>query len=422
MRRVHQKDAGPQGLSRPGAPVVDVSAGALRAGDPLGVYVHFPFCSVRCPYCDFAVDTRAEIPHDAYADAVVAELAARARWFDSAGPLVSIYFGGGTPGLWRPDALGRVITAARGTFGSPPAAELEITVEVNPGETDRARLSALRGEGVNRLSIGIQALEDRLLSALGRNHDAAAGPAAVAAARAAGFDDVSIDLIFGVPGQSLDDWRRAVDAALALAPTHVSAYALTIERGTAFGARDRAGDLLRPDDEVVAAMFEHARAAFAAAGLPPYEVSSYARPGHRSRHNQLYWSLAPYLGVGASAASFRPLADGGGWRFSNPRATDVYLTATRTGGGSPAARHVERRTAADLENEAVWLGLRTADGLDRAAHQARHGRDPLAGRESDVAWAVAAGWMVVDEARVRLTPSGVLFADEIAGRFWRDGA
>ena len=420
MRRVHQKDAGPQGLSRPGAQV-DVSSGTLRAGDPLGVYVHFPFCSVRCPYCDFAVDTRAEIPHDAYADAVIAEIAARASWFEGAGPLVSIYFGGGTPGLWRPEALGRVVAAARGTFGSPPAADLEITVEVNPGETDAAQLRALRGQGVNRLSIGIQALEDRLLVALGRNHDAAAGPAAVAAAHAAGFEDVSIDLIFGVPGQSPDDWRRAVDAALALSPTHVSAYALTIERGTVFGARDRAGSLPRPDDEAVAAMFEHARTAFAAAGLPPYEVSSYARPGRRARHNQLYWSLGPYLGVGASAASFRPLADGGGWRFSNPRATDVYLTAARSGGGSPSARHVERRTAADLENEAVWLGLRTIDGIDRAAHRARHGRDPLAGREAAGAWAAAAGWLAVEDDRVRLTPAGVLFADEVAGRFWRDG-
>ena len=419
MRRVHQENAGPQGLSRPGAQV-DVSTGALRAGDPLGVYVHFPFCSVRCPYCDFAVDTRAEIPHDAYADAVVVELAARARWFEGAGPLVSIYFGGGTPGLWRPEALGRVIAAARGTFGASPDADSEITVEVNPGETDAGHLRALHGEGVNRLSIGLQALEDRLLVALGRNHDAAAGPAAVAAARAAGFDDVSIDLIFGVPGQSLDDWRRAVDAALALAPTHVSAYALTIERGTVFGARDRAGQLPRPDDEAVAAMFEHARSAFAAGGLAPYEVSSYARPGRRARHNQLYWALAPYLGLGASAASFRPLADGGGWRFSNPRATDVYLAAARAGGGSPPARHVERRTAADLENEAVWLGLRTVDGIDRAAHRARHGSDPLAGREAARAWASAAGWLVVDESRVRLTPAGVLFADEIAGRFWRD--
>jgi oxygen-independent coproporphyrinogen III oxidase len=416
MHGIHQKDAGPQGLSRPGA---DVSAGALRAGDPLGVYVHFPFCSVRCPYCDFAVDTRAEIPHDAYADAVVGEIAARAPWYAVVGPLVSIYFGGGTPGLWRPDALGRVLEAARATFGAPPAAELEITVEVNPGETNATHLAALRAAGVNRLSIGIQAFEDSLLAALGRNHDAAAGPAAVAAARAAGFDDVSIDLIFGVPGQSQDDWRRAVETAIALGPDHVSAYALTIERGTVFGARDRAGRLPRPDDEAVAAMFEHTRAAFAAAGLTPYEISSYARQGHRARHNRLYWSLAPYLGVGASAASFRPLADGGGWRFSNPRATDVYLAAARAAGGSPAVRHVERRSAADLENEATWLGLRTTDGIDRAAHRARHGRDPLDGRESAVSWAVAARWLVVDAATVRLTPAGELFADEIAGKFWR---
>ena len=256
--------------------------------------------------------------------------------------------------------------------------------------------------------------------ALGRNHDAAAGPAAVAAARAAGFDDVSIDLIFGVPGQSLDDWRRAVDAALALAPEHVSAYALTIERGTVFGARDRAGELPRPDDDAVAAMFEHARAAFAAAGLAPYEVSSYARSGRRARHNQLYWSLAPYLGAGASAASFRPLGDGGGWRFSNPRATDVYLAAARAAGGSPAARHVERRSADDLENEAVWLGLRTVDGIDRAAHRARHGRDPLAGREAAGASAIAAGWLVGRRRPRSIDAAGVLFADEVAGRFWRD--
>ena len=395
-------------------PAADVAIGRLRPGDPLGVYVHFPFCGVRCPYCDFAVDTRADIPHDPYADAVVAEIAARRGWYDGAGPLVSIYFGGGTPGLWRPDALARVIAAARAAFGADEPAALEITVEVNPGESDEAHLRALRGHGVNRLSIGTQAFDDRLLRGLGRgrNHDAAAGPACVSAARAAGFDNMSIDLMFGVPGQSLDDWRRAVDRAVALAPDHVSAYALTVERGTAFGSLARAGRLARPDDEAVAAMFEHARGAFAAAGIIPYEVSSYARPDRQSRHNRLYWSLGPYLGVGASAASFRPLDDGSGWRFSNPRATDVYLRAA-------APRHVERRTPADLENEAVWLGLRTVDGIDRAAHRARHGVDPLVGRDAEIAGAVASGWVVVDEGQVRLTPAGVLFADEVATRLWK---
>jgi oxygen-independent coproporphyrinogen-3 oxidase len=389
----------------------EVAGGTLRTGDPLGVYVHFPFCGVRCPYCDFAVDTRTGVPHDAYADAVVAEIAARRGWYDGAGPLVSIYFGGGTPGLWRPDALARVIEAARAAFDAADARALEITVEVNPGEADEAQLGALRGQGVNRLSIGVQAFDDQLLRGLGRNHDAAAGPACLRAARAAGFDNVSIDLMFGVPGQSLDDWRRAVDTAVALAPEHVSAYALTVERGTAFGSLARAGRLSRPDDEAVAAMFEHARGAFAAAGILPYEISSYARPDRQSRHNRLYWSLSPYLGVGASAASFRPLADGTAWRFSDPRATDVYLR-------DPTPRHVERRTAADLENEAVWLGLRTAAGIDRARHRARHGVDPVLGRDLEIQRAVSAGWLVVDDVNLKLTPAGVLFADEVASRLW----
>ena len=396
----------------------DVTAGRLRAGDPFGVYVHFPFCGVRCPYCDFAVDTRSEIPHDDYADAVAAEIAVRAAWFDGAGPLVSIYFGGGTPGLWRPDALGRVLEAARETFGGPAASGLEITVEVNPGEVDTARLAALRACGVNRLSIGVQALEDRLLVALGRNHTAAAALACLPAARAAGFDDVSIDLMFGIPGQSLDDWRRAIDVVVAFAPEHVSAYALTVERGTAFGALDRAGGLPRPDDDLVAQMFEAGRAALEAAGLAQYEVSSYARAGHRARHNRLYWALSPTLGVGASASSFRPLDDGTAWRFANPRATDVYLRAARAGGGSPAVRQIERRRAADLENEALWLGLRTIDGVTRVAHRARHGVDPLAGREAAASRATAAGWLTVDDERLRLTPAGVLYADEVATWFW----
>jgi oxygen-independent coproporphyrinogen-3 oxidase len=404
----------------------DPSRGALAPGRPLGVYVHFPFCGVRCPYCDFAVDTRAEIPHDAYADAVIAELGVRRAWFDGAGPLASIYFGGGTPGLWRPDALGRVVAAVGDAFGAPTPRDreaLEITVEANPGEVDEARLAAFRAAGVNRLSLGAQSFDGALLRTLGRNHDDAAIPAAVRAARAAGFASLSLDLIFGVPGQTRDGWRRALDAAIAIAPEHVSAYALTIERGTAFGSLDRAGKLPRPDDDLVARMFEDAREVLAAAGLIPYEVSSYARAGHRARHNGLYWTGAPYLGLGASAASFRPLDDGTGWRFSNPRATDTYLKAAARQDAALAGhvppRHVERRTREDLENEAVWLGLRTVDGLDRSAHARRYGRDPLEGRTAAQA-CIDAGWLLADETSVRLTPRGFLMADEVASRLWRD--
>ena len=384
----------------------------------MGLYVHFPFCSVHCPYCDFAVDARAEIPPDRYADAVVAEIDARAPWFraGAAPRLVSIYFGGGTPGLWRPDALARVIEAGRRAFDAG-GASLEITVEANPGEVDEPRLRAWRQAGVNRLSLGLQALEDRLLVALGRNHGAAAGPAAVQAARAAGFDNLSVDLMFGLPGQSLDDWRRAVEGALALGPEHVSAYALTIERGTPFGARARKGELVVPDDEAAAAMQEHVRDALGAAGYAQYEVSSHARPGRRAVHNGLYWTGAPYLGVGASSSSFRPLADGTGWRFSNPRATETYLRAAA--GGNPAPAQTERRQAAELENEAVWLALRTSDGLDRARHARRFGADPAVGREDALAGGEARGWLVLTPETIRPTPAGLLFADEIATRLWR---
>jgi len=403
----------------------EIAREELAPAEAVGLYVHFPFCSVHCPYCDFAVDARADIPHDRYAEAVIQEIAARAPAFrraaEASGPrLVSIYFGGGTPGLWRVDALARVIAAARAAFGAAGEVVDEITVEANPGEVTAERASGWRAAGVNRVSLGLQSLDDRLLTALGRNHDAAAGAAAVSALRAAGIPNLSLDLMFALPGQTLEGWALTVEGALALAPEHVSAYALTVERATPFGARARRGELVVPDGEVAAAMQEHVRDRLAAAGLPQYEVSSYARAGRRAVHNSLYWSGAPYLGVGASASSFRPLATGGGWRFSNPRATETYLRAVAVGaGGGPRPAQLERRTSADLENEAVWLALRTADGLDRAAHAARFGADPVAGRERAIESCATAGWLELTPATLRPTPAGLLFADEIAARLWR---
>jgi oxygen-independent coproporphyrinogen-3 oxidase len=409
-----------------GAARGDPGEGILDATRPLGVYVHFPFCGVHCPYCDFAVDARAAqaVPHDGYADAVLAELAARAPWFHGPeGPprLVSLYFGGGTPGLWRPDALARVIDGVRAAFAAA-AAPLEITIEANPGEVDEARLRAWRGAGVNRVSLGAQSFDDGELARLGRNHTGAAIPAAVAAVRAAGFDNLTCDLMFGVPGQTADSWRRSVEALCALAPEHVSAYALTVERGTRFGALARAGRLDRPDDDAVAQLLRWGRAALAAAGYEAYEISSYARPGLRAVHNQLYWTQGAYLGLGASAASFRPLADGTGWRFSNPRGTEAYLRAA--GGAGPGRRRparVERRGPRDLENEALWLALRTSDGVARAAHAARFGADALADpeRQREAARCQASGWLEVTPQALRLTGEGVLFADEVAARLWR---
>lgn len=413
----------PSGDSRPS----EWLGGELApSADALGLYVHFPFCSVRCPYCDFAVDDRREIPHDAYADAVVGEIAARApafRFRDRPGPpLVSVYFGGGTPGLWHPRALARVIEAAARDFGAAAGeGELEITVEANPGELDAAHLAELRRAGVNRLSLGVQALEDRFLVTLGRHHDAAAGVAALEMARAVGFTNISIDLMFGLPGQTLADWHRGLDAALALAPEHVSAYALTVERATAFGSRQRRGELQLPADDETAAMQIAARHALAAAGLAQYEVSSYARSGYESRHNALYWRDQPYLGVGASAASYRPLAGGVGWRAVNPRATDTYLRAARRAGAAGLAPvRCEHLAFDESTNQAIWLALRTTAGLDRRAFERRFGFDPLSGREEAAERLVARGWLEITPTVLRPTPEGLLFADEIAVRLWQE--
>jgi oxygen-independent coproporphyrinogen-3 oxidase len=197
-------------------------------------------------------------------------------------------------------------------------------------------------------------------------------------------------------------------------------YALTVERGTPFGALERAGKLVRPDDEAVAMMYSTGHEVLQGAGFEHYEISSYARPGRRAVHNTLYWTGGAYLGVGASASSFRPLADGTGWRFSNPRGLETYLRSAAGHQGNPVPAKVERRTAEDLENEGLWLGLRTSDGVDRAAHARRFGRDPLSPPERAVAAhkCADAGWLSVAPDRLRLTDAGFLFADEVSSRLW----
>ena len=392
---------------------------------PFGIYIHFPFCGRRCPYCDFAIDVRAAIPHERYAQAVCAELRARAAWFTAAPPaqsqLVSLYFGGGTPALWRSDCVGEVIQTAMEEFGALPAAlALEVTVEANPGEITLEHLSALRGQGVNRVSFGVQSFDDGVLQAIGRSHNRQQALASVALARQAGFDNVSCDVMFGLPGQTMAVWEATLDTLVATQPDHISCYGLTVEPFTPFGQQEKQGLLARPDDDAVAAMFQTAQSHLAAAGFLHYEVSSYARPGAQAVHNNLYWTQGSYLGVGCAAASFRPLATGGGWRFINPRATETYLRAAERDGGRLAAAQVEWRDPESLEEEALWLALRTSQGLDRLAHARLFGSDPLAlpQREAAARALQQAGWLVIDAARVAPTATGLLFADEIATRLW----
>ncbi|MGZ3425647.1 MAG: radical SAM family heme chaperone HemW [Polyangia bacterium] len=373
-----------------------------------GVYIHFPYCRKRCPYCDFAVHARARIPHEQYASAVRRELVERAPLFDGR-RLTSIYFGGGTPGLWRADCLGEVLQAVRATF--PPAAgELEVTVEANPDDLPRAQLDALRLAGVTRLSLGVQSLQDKHLAQLGRTHGRGEAERAVADARAAGFSRLSIDLMFGMPSQTLTELEADLAGVLAMEPDHVSVYNLTVEDRTAFGGLQRAGLLSVPDSGVCAEMYERIDARLTNAGLAHYEISSWAQPGRRAVHNTLYWTGGEYLGLGCSAHSFRRLSDGGGERFSVARSVDEWLRA-------PTVATRETLAAAALEREAVWLGLRLLDGIDRAAHARLHGVDPVAAHADEVARLEQEGLLSVTPERVRLTARGVLFADEVGARF-----
>jgi putative oxygen-independent coproporphyrinogen III oxidase len=350
-----------------------------EAGRPFGVYVHFPFCLRKCGYCDFVSfkAAREEIPHEAYADAIVRELDARSAGLT--GELRTVFFGGGTPSLWDPTALGRVLDAIRTRFVAAGArANLEVTVECNPTSLDLERAKALRDQGVNRLSIGIQGLDDRRLAFLERLHDADSGLRAIDDALASGIERVSADLIFGVatehgvetPAQAAAEAARIAATGI----THVSAYALTVEPNTSFGARARAGKLpIAPDEDVVEALFEVERT-LERLGFEHYEVSNYAQPGARSRHNVGYWLGLDYLGLGAGAVGCLSAKNGSGRRTRNTGDPRRYIDQS----ADPPSIEIESEILApgDRLNERIMLGLRLREGFDVEAAAREVGVDP----------------------------------------------
>jgi len=377
----------------------------------LSVYVHFPWCLRKCPYCDFATSPleREAIPHAAYADAVVRELAMRRETLGEA-RLFSVFFGGGTPSLWAPEALGRVVRAIRDAFPQQ-APEVEITVECNPSSLDHARARALREAGVDRLSVGVQSLDDAELRFLGRLHDRALALSALDAAQSA-FDRVSADLMFALPGQPEDRFYGYVDALLARGLSHVSAYALTIEPATKFGSDARAGLLQAAPDESYAAMFGGIERRFLSAGFSHYEVSNYARPGEESRHNQHYWRGGSYLGLGAAAVGCLP--DGSGAALARRYRNHPDATRYMERAATPAVEvFSEPLDADDLIHEALMLGLRTAEGLDLAALRARTGVDPRAGRTRAIERRLARGDLVLEGERMRVPAQRWLMLDGI---------
>lgn len=400
---------------------------ARRRAEPptIGVYLHVPFCERVCPYCDFAVVAARPIGSAREArmvEAMLRELSHRAAHL-SEFSLASIYFGGGTPSLLEAESIARLVEGVRGAF-APARGAVEITLETNPSTVERARLSEFRAAGVNRLSVGVQSFDDRILKRLGRAHAAAESHATLEAARAAGFEEVSIDLIYGVPDASPEQLDRDLDALEAHAPEHVSVYELTIEEGTPFALAEARGQLRRPDEDGLVAQGDQVEARLVAAGLERYEISSYARVGHEARHNRRYWRREPVLGLGMSAWSSLPAAALAkphdapfGIREANERDLEAYLGAVERAGTAVASE--ERASAETARGEAVFLGLRQVrEGLDTAAFEAEFGA-PIGDFYAEQLRALFRDGLIESEppGHLRLTRRGRRFADSVAAAF-----
>lgn len=375
------------------------------------IYIHIPYCAAKCPYCDFNSYASREWPEDDYADALVAELQARAAEAPWSGATIeTIFFGGGTPSLFQATTIGRILEAI--ALHWPVAADVEVTLEANPGSTERSRLRDFRGAGINRLSLGIQSLHAPLLTTLGRIHSAEDARTAIETARAAGFDNLNLDLMFAIPGQTREQWSDDVRELLAHAPEHVAAYNLTYEPQTPFHAWRANGELrpLEEDDELW--MYEHVRAACASLGYEQYEISNFARPGHAARHNRGYWQGRNYLGVGAGAHSY---ASHPGWgrRWSNERLPERYITRATAGDATAMSEDLAFDTAAA---EFMFLGLRELAGVDPNAFRIRFGQD-LEQVHPEVPVFLADGLLEHRAGRLALTNRGLLVADAIFTAF-----
>ena len=366
---------------------------------PLGVYVHWPFCKSKCPYCDFNSHVRDGIDQARWRDALTKELEHAAR--EAPGRRVeTLFFGGGTPSLMQPETVDAVIKRVKTLWDT--AADIEITLEANPTSVEAARFATLAAAGVNRVSLGVQALDAAALRFLGREHSANEAIEAITTARRH-FARYSFDLIYARPGQTEADWAAELERALALAGEHLSLYQLTIERGTRFFTDHARGAFTLPVEDQ-AAMFELTQQRLAAAGLPAYEISNHARAGAACRHNLIYWRYQDYVGVGPGAHG--RFAEGPGKRATRRTSgPEAWLEAVeRDGHGTAEATPV---VGQDLVEEALMMGLRLAEGIDRATFASMTGADPVAALgDRRLAPLVKAGYLEVDTTRLRATPAG----------------
>ena len=367
------------------------------------IYVHWAFCPYICPYCDFAKWAYGDRAAARYVSALEAEIA-RAPALEA----TTVFYGGGTPNAHPPAELVRLLGLLRERFGVRPGAE--VSTEVNPDRGLTGGFDVLRGGGFNRLSIGAQSFEAAELHALGRRHSAGDVVETVRRARAAGFGNVNVDLMFGVPGQTEASWERSLDAVLALGIEHVSTYGLTVEEGTPYARWQARDPAVFADNDREARMYALAIQKLTAAGFEHYEISNFARPGFRCEHNANYWRNGSYLGLGTGAASYLH-----GVRSTHTRDRAAYEAAALAGEAIPGDS--EELTGDARTGEAVMLALRTSEGVDAGTFRERYGIDVFTHYAPIIADYAAAGLLLADERSVRLTARGRFVANDVCGAF-----
>ena len=391
------------------APAATSAARRLTALPPLSLYVHLPWCVAKCPYCDFnSHEARGEVPEDAYVDALLADLASEMPlvWGRT---LSTVFIGGGTPSLFSARSLDRLLSGVRALTGLAPDAE--VTLEANPGAVERGRFADYRALGIDRLSIGVQSLDDAHLRTLGRVHSAAEARRAAEEARAAGFEELNLDLMYALPDQDLAGALADVEGALALEPTHLSCYELTLEPNTRFAKFPPAG---LPEPDARFDMQEAILARLGREGFERYEISAFARPGSRSRHNLNYWLFGDYLGIGAGAHAKLSFADSGlirrRWKVKHPtRYLETAGTPESVGGDAPIP--IE-----DTGLEFMMNALRLVDGFERALFDERTGV-PLLGWRREIESAIEDGLLESTGPRLRATARGLDLLDAVLERF-----
>jgi oxygen-independent coproporphyrinogen-3 oxidase len=373
-----------------------------------GIYIHIPFCRTRCSYCDFATWIYEGSLANRYVEALVKEI----EWAtptDEVQRFDTVYFGGGTPSMLSPEQLDQILNAVCRRFSLEDSTE--ITLEINPGSVTPETLSEFRRIGINRASFGAQTFDDRELARLGRSHTSSDTLRTFRELRAASFDNVSFDLIAGLPGQTISGWEKNVEQALNLQPEHLSFYLLEVHSGTPLADHIRKGIQPAPDEDLAGLMYELMLAKATEQGYQHYEISNLARPGFQSRHNTKYWTSAPYLGFGCSAHSY----DGRRARWSNEREVVKYIQLIESG-SSPVVEE-QLLSDSDIRSEAVFLGLRMMTGVNLKQYRAQYGVDLLDQHRDDVARFQQAGLLDLDGESLKLTRAGALLSNEVFAAF-----